>query len=145
MFHPCQEISMTLLRHDAVVTLYVLRHKSTDGTWVDSSLDHFKFADSKRASGSGEPTSGVKHHFEAGGECWKRYGIHGVLELDIGLEGLREIATANPEFEFRLDAVRISQATSTVATIGPLQPFVPSRAKPVRGGAFLSGCGGSFV
>lgn len=109
-----------MLRTDADVVVYVLKHKEKDGRWATSSLDHFKFADSRWTHNDGWQ-GGVRRAFSASGECWQRYGIHGALDEKTGMAGLSEIARGNPGHEFGLFQVALSQKTEMIGQMGMMR------------------------
>ena len=103
---------MTLMRKDGQVTVYVLKHKNSDGTWALTSLDHF----SLRPGPTAEPADLTAYNaFSASGDCWQAYGIHGALDEEIGMRALNLLANKNPGTRFGLFKVELWQKTTPVA------------------------------
>jgi hypothetical protein len=108
---------MSVLKNDGDSTFLVIQHQ-TEGRWVNSNLDSFKFFGPLRKMGGGH----LAHVFSAGGACHQQTGINGCLDKAEGLDALAVIARSNPGTEFRLVRLHLSQRTECVATATVNEP-----------------------
>ena len=84
-----------MLRKDGAILIYKIQHLARNGSWTDSSLDHF-----------GHPEG-----FNASGDCWQKTGHHGALTEEIAKAGLRWLRDRHPERKFRVVRVFLEQSS----------------------------------
>lgn len=98
-----------MLRIDGDFIIYVLGCRTTEKNsdkWFSPSYDSF----------------GTPPGFTASDECWQTTGIHGTFDEAQAFTALQLFAKAYPEYDWRMEEVKISQRRSKIAEMSAKKP-----------------------
>ena len=105
----------TPLRADGDHVLYVVEKHFKKGWSYAGNASHFaaNIPAEKRWDGRHDDGKWKDpwRDFTACGECWKKTGVHGTFDPDVGMAYVAQLTEHNPGEQFRLAEVRVSQKT----------------------------------
>lgn len=104
-----------MVRNDGDFVIYVIKHRKNNDEWTLSSMDSFDFAGAVWQNHGG--WNYPRREFSASGDCWQQTGITGTFKRDAALAALSAVSEANPDYEFGIFEVKISQHSRPIATM----------------------------
>jgi hypothetical protein len=104
-----------MLRSDGEFVVYVIKHRKDGQDWMLSSLDNFEFAGAVWQDSGG--WNYPRREFSASADCWQKTGITGTFNRDAALAALTAISEANPDYEFGIFEVKLSQQSRAIGTM----------------------------
>lgn len=110
-----------MLFNDGEFIIYRVQHFQKD--WVYTNYDAF------RISEPGEEFKEPSRSFTACGECWQRTGIYGCFDRKIAYTFLRQMSRLNPDYEFSLAKITITQITELEVRASTLEENIISESK----------------
>jgi len=112
-----------MLFNDGEFIIYKVQHLQKDNKWVNINHDAIKLAD------PGKEFEEPCRSFTTCGKCWQRTGIHGCFDRKIAYAFLRQISRLNPDYEFSLTKITITQITELEVRASILEKDIISKSK----------------